>query len=50
MNKYDINLDSWTNIILPAISIVGFVVIACLVTYNCINYGGSFGGTYVTGW
>ena len=50
MNKYDKNLDSWTNVILPAISIIGFVVITCIVTYNCINYGGGFGSTYVSGW
>ena len=26
MNKYDKNLDSWVNYVLPAISLIGFMV------------------------
>ena len=50
MNKYDRNLDSWTNYILPAISLIGFMGIKCIVVYNCVNSGIGFGGTYVTGY
>ena len=50
MNKYDKNLDSWTNYILPAISLIGFMVITCIVVYNCINTGVSIGSTYVSGY
>ena len=50
MNKYDKNLDSWTNYVLPAISLIGFMVITCIVVYNYVNTGIGFGSTYVSGW
>ena len=50
MNKYDRNLDSWTNYIFPAISLIGFMVITFVVLYNCWNAGIGFGSTYVSGW
>ena len=50
MNKYDKNLDSWTNYILPAISLIGFMVITFVVLYNCWNTGIGFGSTCVSGW
>ena len=50
MNKYDKNLDSWVNYVLPAISLIGFMVITCIVVYNCINTGIGIGSTYVSGW
>jgi len=50
MNKYDRNLDSWVNYILPAISLIGFMVITFVVLYNCWNTGIGCGSTYVSGW
>ena len=42
------NLEFIQNVVMPAISLIGFLLIAGLVLYNSIHYG--VGGTCVTGW
>jgi len=48
MNKYDKNVDRLERVILPAMSIIGFVIMASIILYNC--YMSGVGGTCVSGW